>query len=139
MIKLWFKSGNPWIWLTAAAVSVCLIMIVGVLLLTALRGVGHFWPHQVVQFSYQENGGPIQTLFAEHIDSSIMSTAMAKASGFQMADGEDSLVQYQLKTGNRDVTGADFRWIEERNVKAQKTPEAIMVVERREWGNFYGQ
>jgi phosphate transport system permease protein len=56
-----------------------------------------------------------------------------------MADNEDTLVQYLIKTGNRDVTGTDFRWIQERNVKEQSDPADMMVVERREWGNFYGQ
>jgi phosphate transport system permease protein len=139
MIKSWVKSGNPWVWLTAAAVSTCLIMIVGVLILIAVRGVGHFWPHDVIRFSYQEKGEPLQSLIGEHIDTSITPAAMAKSSGFTMAEGEDTLVQYQLKTGNRDVTGADFRWIQERNIKRQETPADIMVVERREWGNFYGQ
>ncbi|MGZ8187907.1 MAG: phosphate ABC transporter permease PstA [Methylosarcina sp.] len=139
MIKSWVKSGNPWVWLTAAAVSTCLIMIVGVLILIAVRGVGHFWPHDVIRFSYQDEGGAFQSLIGEHIDTSITPAAMAKSSGFTMAEGEDTLVQYQLKTGNRDVTGADFRWIQERNIKRQETPADIMVVERREWGNFYGQ
>ena len=56
-----------------------------------------------------------------------------------MADDEDTLVQYLIKTGNRDITGTDFRWILERNVKQQQSPAELMVVERREWGNFYGQ
>ena len=64
---------------------------------------------------------------------------MAKSTGFVMADDEDTLVQYLIKTGNRDVTGTDFRWIQERNVKEQSDPADMMVVERREWGNFYGQ
>ena len=41
--------------------------------------------------------------------------------------------------GNRDITGTDFRWIQARRVKAQEQPDDIMVVERREWGNFYGR
>ncbi len=139
MMKSWFKSGAPWIWLNAAAVSTCLIMVMGVLGLVAVRGVGHFWPGQVTQFSYQEAGAPAQTLIGEKIETSVMTATMAKDSGFKMADNEDILVQYQLKTGNRDLTGADFRWIQERYVKEQITPANIMVVERREWGNFYGR
>ena len=54
MIKLWFKSGAPWIWLNAAAVSTCMIMVIGVLGLVTVRGVGHFWPSQVTQYTYQE-------------------------------------------------------------------------------------
>lgn len=139
MIKAWFKSGTPWVWLNAAAVSTCLIMVVGVLGLVMVRGVGHFWPSQVVQFSYQEPDGQIKTLIGEHVDTSITPTAMAKSSGHIMADNEDTLVQYLIKSGNRDITGTDFRWILERDIKQQQSPAELMVVERREWGNFYGQ
>ncbi|MGR9014311.1 MAG: phosphate ABC transporter permease PstA [Gammaproteobacteria bacterium] len=139
MIKAWFKSGTPWVWLNAAAVSVCLIMVIGVLGLIVVRGVGHFWPAQVEQFSYQEPGEQAKTIIGEHIDSSITPAAMAKSTGYIMADDEDFLVQYLIKTGNRDLTGADFRWILERNIKQQQSPAELMVVERREWGNFYGR
>ena len=139
MMKLWFKSGAPWIWLNAAAVSTCLIMIIGVLGLVAVRGVGNFWPHQVTRFNYQEEGKEPQIIIGEKVDSSVTPAAMAKSTGFIMAENEDTLVQYLIKTGNRDVTGSDFRWIQERNVKEQSDPIDMMVVERREWGNFYGQ
>ena len=139
MIRLWFKSGTPWIWLNAAAVSLSLIMVVGVLGLVIGRGVGHFWPHQVSQFSYQEPDKQPQIIIGEKVDTSITPAAMAKSTGYIMADNEDTLVQYLIKTGNRDVTGTDFRWIQERNVKAHSEPSDMIVIERREWGNFYGQ
>jgi len=139
MIRLWFKSGTPWIWLNAAAVSLSLIMVVGVLGLVIGRGVGHFWPHQVSQFSYQEPDKQPQIIFGEKVETSITPAAMAKSTGYVMADNEDTLVQYLIKTGNRDVTGTDFRWIQERNIKAHSEPLAMIVIERREWGNFYGQ
>lgn len=138
MIKTWFKSGTPWVWLNAAAVSACLIMVVGVLGLIVIRGVGHFWPSPVVQFSYQEKDGQIQTLIGEHVDTSITPAAMAKSTGHIMADNEETLVQYLIKSGNRDITGTDFRWILKRNIQQQQVPDDLMVVERREWGNFYG-
>jgi phosphate transport system permease protein len=138
MITSWFKSGTPWIWLNAAAVSACLIMIIGVLGLIVVRGIGHFWPAQVTKFSYDDNG-QVKTLFGEIIDTTTTPAAAAKISGYQMADNDGDLVQYQVKTGNRDVTGADFRWLQEHNIKSQDQPADLMVVERREWGNFYGQ
>jgi len=139
MIRLWFKSGTPWVWLNAAAVSASLIMVIGVLGLILVRGAGHFWPSEVVQFSYQETNGEIQTIIGEHVDTSITPAAMAKSSGHVMADDEDTLVQYLIKAGNRDITGTDFRWILERNIKQQQTPAELIVIERREWGNFYGR
>ncbi len=139
MIRLWFKSGTPWIWLNAAAVSLSLIMVVGVLGLVIERGVGHFWPHQVNQFSYQEPDKQPQIIIGEKVETSVTPAAMAKSTGYVMADNEDTLVQYLIKTGNRDVTGTDFRWIQERNIKAHSEPSDLIVIERREWGNFYGQ
>lgn len=139
MIRLWFKSGTPWVWLNAAAVSTSLIMVVGVLGLILVRGAGHFWPSPVIQFTYQEPNGQIQTIIGEHVDTSITPAAMAKSTGYAMADDEDTLVQYLIKAGNRDITGTDFRWILERNVKQQQSPAELMVIERREWGNFYGR
>ena len=134
MIKLWFKSGSPWIWLNAAAVSTCMLMVVGVLGLVMVRGVGHFWPSQVIQFSYQEEGKQPQTIIGEKVDSSVMPALMAKS-----ADDEETLIQYLIKVGNRDVTGTDFRWIEERKILERSEPLDLMVIERREWGNFYGR
>lgn len=139
MITSWFKSGNPWIWLNAAAVSACLIMIFGVLGLIVVRGIGHFWPTGVTQFSYDGGHGQVKTILGEIVDTSTTPAAIAKASGVEMADNEDALVQYQIKMGNRDITGVDFRWLQARKVKSQALPEDIMVIERREWGNFYGQ
>ena len=138
MIKTWFKSGTPWIWLNAAAVSVCMLMVVGILGLVTARGIGHFWPSQVVKFLYQEENKPERVIIGEKVDTSITPAAMAKSTGHKMADNEDTLVQYLVKVGNRDITGTDFMWIEERNVKAQTEPDDLIVVERREWGNFYG-
>lgn len=139
MIRLWFKSGTPWVWLNAAAVSTCLIMVIGVLGLIVIRGSSHFWPAQVMQFGYQEPGKELQTIIGEHVDTSITPAAMAKSSGHIMTDDEDTLVQYLVKTGNRDISGTDFRWILERNIRQKQSPPEMMVVERREWGNFYGR
>jgi len=139
MIKLWFKSGVPWVWLNAAAVSTCLIMVIAVLGLITVRGVGHFWPSKIIQFSYQEVGSEPQTIIGEMVDSSVTPAAMAKSAGYTLADNEDTLVQHLIKTGNRDITGTDFRWIQDRNIKKQTEPTDLVTIERREWGNFYGQ
>ncbi len=76
----------------------------------------------MTRFSYQEEGKEPQIIIGEKVDSSVTPAAMAKSTGFKMADDEDTLVQYLIKTGNRDVTGTDFRWIQERNVKEQSDP-----------------
>lgn len=138
MIKEWFKSGSPWVWLNAAAVSTCIILVIGLLLLIAVRGLGHFWPADVVEYSYLESGKE-QLVVGELVDTSVMSAKMAKESGYTLKDNADTLVQHLIKTGNRDVLGMDFRWIQQQKIKSEKRPDEMITVERREWGNFYGR
>lgn len=138
IIKEWFKSGSPWVWLNAAAVSTCIILVAGLLLLIAVRGLGHFWPADVVEYNYVENGKK-RLIVGELIDTSVMSAKMAKESGYKLKDNADTLVQHLIKTGNRDISGMDFRWIQQQNIQAESLPNEMVTIERREWGNFYGR
>ncbi len=138
MIKEWFKSGTPWVWLNAAAVSTCIILVIGLLLLVAVRGLGHFWPADVVEYTYNDNNRK-EFVAGELVDSSIMPAKMAKESGYSLKPGADYLVQYLIKTGNRDITGMDFRWIQQQNIVSERLPDEMVAIERREWGNFYGR
>ena len=48
----WQDSCTPWVWLNAAAVSACILLVLGLLLLIAVRGLGHFWPAKVHELRY---------------------------------------------------------------------------------------
>ena len=58
----WTKSGAPWVWLNAGAVAICMIMVVGLLSLIAVRGLDHFWPADIVQTNYTENSNTIRMI-----------------------------------------------------------------------------
>ncbi len=138
MIKAWFKSGSPWVWLNAAAVSMSLILVVGLLILIAVRGLGHFWPKDIVEYKYNEGSQPT-LIIGELVEISRMTAKEAKASGYKLPDNAKYLEQRLIKTGNRDITGADFRWIQSQYIQQESYPEDLIVIERREWGNFYGR
>ncbi len=137
MIKEWFKSGSPWVWLTASAVSVSLILVFGLLLLIAARGLGHFWPATVWEFDYQNQSGDVTRLAGEIHDEELVGAERLRDAGIHVT-GDGEVTRYLLKTGNRDVSGQDFRWIVDPKIQQRGTPETLMVVERREWGNLYG-
>lgn len=138
MIKEWFKSGSPWIWLTAGAVTINLVLVVGLLLLIAFRGLGHFWPADIVEYQYEDQNGR-STIIGEQVDTSLLPAAQAKAAGHQVLNGAEYLEQFLVKTGNRDILGSDFRWIQQQYIKQKAEPADLISVERREWGNFYGR
>ncbi len=51
----WLGSGEPLVWLNAAAVAISVLIVVGLLLLLATRGAAYFWPRDVLSatLSYQ--------------------------------------------------------------------------------------
>ncbi len=138
MIKAWFKSGSPWVWLNAAAVSMSLILVIGLLILIAVRGLGHFWPKDIVEYQY-DDGSQQTMMIGELVEISRMTAKEAKASGYKLSDNTLFFEQRLIKTGNRDIYGSDFRWIQTQYIQRESYPEDLIAIERREWGNFYGR
>ena len=44
----------------------------------------------------------------------------------------------QLKVGNRDAYGLNFRWVDEADIERREQPAPVVVFERLEWGDAYG-
>lgn len=136
--KEWFKSGTPWVWLNAGAVSISVIMVVGLLGLIAVRGLDHFWPASVVEAELLAQDGSKRVIAGEVVQTETVSAVQLRASGVSLPDEVESAERHLLKVGNRDVTGSDFAWALDSLMENKRYPENMMVLERREWGNFYG-
>ena len=136
----YFKSGEAWVWLNAGMVAIALIMVTGILGLIAVRGLGHFWPADVMQAAYVAPGSDSRELvLGEIYDSKVDTAKRLEESGLAIPPGKDSIERLSLKLGNRDVSGADFRWVFADGLSDVKYPEDIVALERYEWGNFYGR
>lgn len=133
MIRQWFKSGTPWIWMNAGAISISLVAVFGLLFLIMFRGMSHFWPANVEAFNYV-NDSQSMTVIAEVIESETVPSESVP--GMDSASGQ--ITRFLVKTGNRDIFGSDFKWIYDQGLQTRTTPSEIMVLERIEWGNFYG-
>ena len=115
--KSWFKSGTPWIWLTAGAVSASLVMVLGILLLVAVNGLAHFWPASVWEFDVTSSNGEITKIMGEIRDEESIGVVRLRDAGIIIPDDAgDFITRYLIKTGNRDVTGLDFRWLVEPSI-----------------------
>ncbi|MDX1496991.1 MAG: hypothetical protein R3352_05505 [Salinisphaeraceae bacterium] len=137
-LKLWWKSGAPWVWLNASAVAVSIILVIGLLGLIAVRGLGHFWPNQVMLTTYNPPGQASQIVLGELVEAEDVSAVRLEAAGVEMTESKDFYVRYLIKAGNRDVTGADFVYVMKDWLGDVSHPQDILVVERLEWGNLYG-
>lgn len=134
----WWKSGLPWIWLNGGAVAICMLMVLGLLGLIAARGFGHFWPADIMQTSVTEMDGSQQIIMGELVRAEIIPASVARDSGYEIPEDQQLVTRHLFKLGNRDVTGRDFVWHLENGMGEWEYPENAIVIERREWGNFYG-
>ena len=122
-----FRSGDPFIWLSAGALALILVLLLGLFAVIFGNGLAAFWPSQVVEFRLR-NGQLIAGEIAAREEIPVMDGSRGAAAKHRL----------QIKRGNRDVSGADFIWIDEADIVEQHTPPDISVIERRQWGTFYG-
>ena len=115
--------------MNAGAIAIALIAVVGLLVLILSRGMSHFWPAQVYQFDVD----------GKNIIAEIVETETIPAARLPDYQTEQEFIERHLiKTGNRDFQGADFGWLIDETIDKREIPEDVMVLERVEWGNFYG-
>jgi phosphate transport system permease protein len=138
-VRNWFNSGTPWVWLNAAAVSVSVLLVIGLLLLIAARGLGHFWPASVYEIRYEQADGGRAMLSGQVRNREKVSASRLVESGIEVDEGVESVERILLKTGNRDLSGEDFRWILEPGIVTIERPLSMVVLEREEWGSFFGK
>lgn len=120
-----FKSGDSYIWMTGLSLMFSLLMIAGLLFLIASKALGFFWPADVVEIKL--NNG--QVYLGQYAGNEAIP---------QMGDKNIKEYRTRLKVGNRDLYGLDFTWVDDDKIKSAEFPKNAVVLERREWGNFYG-
>lgn len=137
----WFASGEPWIWMNAAAVGLSISAVIGVLLLIAVKGLAHFWPTDVDLITYKNESAQVQHVYGEFVELDQVSVEQFLESGGNstwVQPNAEIMDRWLVKTGNRKISAPDFRWIFVDQISQRSTPDNVMVLERIEWGNAYG-
>ena len=141
------RAGQHWIWLNAAAVGLCLCTLAGLLLLIAVRGLGHFWPADLGLYAYQDQSGSSRRILGElvavervpqrqYLESQPEGDAATPSP--QLA-ADAVLERLLIKTGNRRLAPPDFVRLYRHRIEALSWPPQAAVLERLEWGNAYGE
>ncbi|MBZ0159216.1 MAG: phosphate ABC transporter permease PstA [bacterium] len=126
MTRFW-KSGDPFIWLTGGALALNLLLVAGLVLLVLLNGLGFFWPSAIVHLTLSDG----KELLGQVMQREVIPQPDAPP-------GTAARHRIQVKVGNRDLYGADFVWVEEAMIARRDVPAQAVLIERREWGNLYG-
>jgi len=113
--------GEPLVWLSGAALSLTLLSALTLLIVIMVNGLGVFWPSPLQQLKLKDGSQVIG--MQTQVDESADGTGM----------------RHQYKIANRDLYGLDFRWIDEIDVESRSTPPELLVLERSEYGDFYGR
>jgi len=131
-LREYFRSGEAWVWLNAGAVAISLIMVVGILGLIAVRGLGHFWPADVMQAQYTYQG-QTETIIGEIYDEKVDTATRLREAGVEVPENISTVTRYSIKQGNKDVTGQDFRWVLASNLQNQQYPAKLFTAIRTVW------
>ena len=128
-MKSWgtfFRRGDPYIWFTGSALGACLVLIAGLIVVVLLNGLGYFWPRALSQATLK--------------DGTVLLGERAGREPIPDPGTPNHLKKHrvQLKVGNRELLGADFRWVPEDDVQSWSLPAEAVAVERREYGMFFG-
>jgi len=138
-MRKWISSGAPWVWLNAAAVSTSILLVGGLLLLIAWRGLGYFWPAAIHEFIVATPDGGQRVMAGIVRDDEQVGAERLRESGLEVPAELEHVRRLLIKTGNRDVTGQDFVWVPETVIQARSQPRSMVVLERTEWGLFIGR
>lgn len=138
------SHGEPMVWLTGGALAVALAMIVGLLAWILSQGTRTFWPGDVTRIetvagkivqgevSVDETYRPGPEVF-DRLPAERAATVRAAV---ESRGGEER--RRMLRTGNFDVTGTHYTWVNDFDVASETRPAWAVVVERMAWGRFYG-
>jgi phosphate transport system permease protein len=118
------QSEAVFIWLTGAALAACLLMIVGLVALVASRGLVAFWPDRLEEITLADGKKYLAAVLGRE--------------QIPIAEKGDLGYRVQVRLGNRDLYGLDFRWIPESEIRSRRFPSDALLVERREYGPFHG-
>ena len=119
-MRQFWKTGEPYVLATGASLAIILVMTLTLVGVVMANGLGYFWPAPLTRLDLNDGTAVLgQVVRTER-------------------NPESGLKRLQVKVGNRDLYGQDFRWIEEKEIARRSRPADALLLERREHGNFFG-
>ena len=118
--RRFWRAGEPFIWASGGALALTLLTTVALIGVVLVNGMGVLWPANLALLTLKDG--------------------TAALGGIRRTDeaGTDTPARMQVKVGNRDLYGLDFRWISDDDIAEMTYPADAIAVERREYGDFYG-
>ena len=134
------------VWLTGGVLVVLLAMICGLIAIVLGEGLSTFWPGAVVRVhtldgrTYMGEQTDLESFEPQEHDFDALSGADRELAQERVAAADGEGMRRQLRTGNFQLTNEHTNWIAdfELTEAGPDRPEWALVVERMDWGRFYG-
>jgi phosphate transport system permease protein len=116
------RRGEPWVWLTAAGLTLGVAMALGLFLLILVKGAWSFWPRRIDLMEVSQNG------------------VIGQIAGYitQESERRDAAgvfhEEIQVFRGNKDLSGEAFKFIDRADIVKTTRPGSLLLVERLEYG-----
>ena len=138
--------GEPMVWLAGAGLVIGLLMVTSLVGFVFYQGLVTFWPRPLAEISTRDGRvllGEVtrtETFAPEPGLASSLEGPARQAAEEELARGGGLLRRRLLRTGNFELTGEHFRWIEDYRILpgGESRPPWGMLFERKSWGRFYG-
>jgi len=118
--------GRSFTSMCGGALAFNLLLALGLLILIAVNGLSFFWQRKVVLLKLKDGTAVLGEVVERE---EIPPTSERPTPGHRI----------RIKVGNRDLYGLDFRWVDESDIASRSEPGDVTMLERFEWGNFYGR
>lgn len=136
-MKRWFRSGRPWVWLTASSISISLLAMLAIIVLLAGQGMRYLWPQPVWLLTLPPAQGTQRALIGEIYAEQTLSRQQLEQADLTSAPG-DAETRYLIKIGQREIHGQSFRTLLSRDIVRFDKPADILVLKRTNNGTAYG-
>lgn len=137
--------GEPIVWITGMAMSVCLVMIVSLLALVVVQGVRTFWPAPIHTVTLKNGsllmGMPVRDEAYDANPPELAEIEKLRAAGELPADAMNAQgqpIRRLYRVGNKEFRQQSFEWVPLHAIKDVRLDPDAVLLERQSWGVWTG-
>lgn len=121
------RKGEPFVWLTAAGLTIGVILTLGLLGLVVVKGLETFWPGRLEVLTV-DKGGQSETIAGYEVQERAR----------RDLDGTTH-EEVQIFRGNRELYGEKFVFLDRSDIRESEQPDDLLLIERLEGGHVIGR
>lgn len=133
-----YHQRNYWFWLAALASAFVLMLLLALSYLMLSRGLGLFWPADIVQFRVSqsaESPHDAPWVLGEVVSRQQLTAPQLAAAGLTFSAPATRIL---VKQGYQPSGAPAFRWYWQQQLSDVQRPPEVLLVRHRQFGELYG-